>query len=310
MNKETISLSMRENDSPQNKSGNFHGEEPVDTSIEGLIKRLQQHRNESGSKTVLDELRETYEEHGASEELDAKVKHAVFLSLEGNPEFDENVRKLRGKLASPAEKDAIREQQRELFNQAKDTILETAGIPTGEGVSVIERGKKMVQDRLNSSIEDINSTEDVLKQLGILEQREGEDEPRFVYPEGLFPKEVDKKWLLYLASVRRHLDVARDVKGGLKSRYEAEDADASRRIAHNAVTRDVNEILGFESLPDNEWNFEKTRNLLAKMRDERYPTVETSEKDVTGEAISRSLGVSALKALNMKITEINKYHNK
>lgn len=256
-----------------------------------------------GTKTVLDELRYIHHEEGASERFNDLLNEIAYKALEEHGEFTANIRELKSG-ASQQRRLEIRDRQRALLAEARMVAMEAADISTEAGLSAIELGKKMVRERLEASSDEINSPNDVLKALGVLQQDENDERPRFVYPEGLFPQEVDKKWQRYLGTVRRHIQVSRDLASGVVSRHEVVDADSMRRIAHNSVTRDVHTILGFDTLPEETWDFEKTRNLLAKMRDERYPNIATAEEDVTATAMSKSLGVMALGVLSGRLSQM------
>ncbi len=263
------------------------------------------------SITVVEEIRKRYYDGGETDSFRDFINDVVYKALEQNEEFRDNVRKLRGRRLSPEETTRVQSKQQALFNYVKVALMETAGIPTEAALSDIELGKKMVQDRLNSSDIDIKSVNDVLRVLGVIHQDENDEKPKFVYPEGLFPNSIDDKWKRYLGAVVNHMRTARDFESGLNymTKHDVMRADSTRKIAHDSVAKSMDAILGLDKLPESEWDFDKTRRLVDKMREERYPSIDTNEEMSTANAISKALGVEAFAALSIlsdSISEIKK----
>ena len=272
----------------------------------------EQHEN---NRTVLDRLVELHDsdQDNNKKMFSALLDKVAFDILEKSgsyPDFNENIKKLknRGNLKTE-EESAIRNNQREMNRDVRSRIMELAGIPTEAGMTTIELGKKIVKEKLETSKNEINKPEDVLFALGILRVETNDDQPKFVYPANLFPRATDDKWGHYLDSVKRHLKTVGDFQSGLTEKISVETADTARRVAHDIITRDVHAILGFENLPSDKWDFSKTRNLVAKMRDERYPTVATSEKAVVSIAATEGLGVYALKIMSQKLADLDDTQN-
>jgi len=273
------------------------------TGVEAFKARMYAHAKENGQLTQIDELRHIFET-GNQDELDTHIDDLVYEALSTDEEFLANIQTLKeGRQTStgPKDEDAIRVRQNEIFNEYKKTIVSIAGLPDGLGLDEYEVAKDRVQNLIKDTVQS-GSPQNVLKALGILKVNE-EGSEIFAYPNGLFPAETNKKWDLYLASVREHLRKERGVVAGTLPKEELETTDRMRRLAHNSVTTDVNSILGLDKLPESEWSYEKTRNLVAKMRDERYPTVETAEKARTTDQVLRAanaLGVLGTKISGMK----------
>jgi hypothetical protein len=257
----------------------------------------------TGQLTHIDELRHVYEK-GDQDELETHIDDIVYEVLMTDEEFVTNISILKeGHQTSFGQKneEEIRTRQNEIFNEYKKAIVSIANLPDAVGEDELKVAKERVLNIINDTVE-YHNEENVLKELGILKvDKDGKE--IFTYPEKLFPGETNKKWEVYLASVREHLRKERGVIAGTLPKEELENSDMMRRLAHNSVTNDVNAILGFDKLPDSEWSYEKTRNLVAKMRDERYPTVETAEKARTTQEVLRAanaLGVLSTKIATMK----------
>lgn len=262
--------------------------------------------------TKQDELKQLYEDSkkdaGKLELFTDLLDDIAYKALEKNDTFTQNITAMRK--ASPDEQIRIRDDQRAMFNDVKTMILREAGIRDFEDERDLEVAKAKIREKIqplldNSSVSEAN----ILEALEVLVVDESGDKI-FHYPDGLFPKATTEKWNNYLAAVRQHLRTKRNVDTGVGDRKDEEQDDAMRRIAHNAVSEDINELLGLSGLPDAEWDFEKTRKLVAKMRDERYPTIETAEREVTEKAILDGIFgkqvVSVLEGLNERVHTLNK----
>lgn len=261
-------------------------------------------------RTNLDELRELADNDAAGERFEVFLDDLTYEALTENEEFNSNRRLMTsGKLSSQAQLE-LREKQRALFSRYRQGIIEEAGLPTETALTEAEKSRQKIQALLNEAVEahDVSKPLEVLEALGII-SHDKEGQEIFTYPQDLFPKSTDNKWDVYLESVRNHLRTERDVHGGTVDKSELQDADTIRRAAHNAVTRDVHEILGLDRLEGSNWDFDKTRNLLAKMRDTRFPTVETGEKFVTEDAVLEGvIGLQALKTLRAKLSDLHDHH--
>lgn len=278
-----------------------HGE--LNDDALGFIERAQ--ALFADQKTAMHELTEIYTAEGSSEHFETFLDDLTYEALSANEEFVKNAEGMKN--ASPKEQERIRIEQRRLFDLYRQAIVEEAGLPTEASLDEIETAKTKIKARIEAAFDTGDEKPvDILKALGIIES-DSEGVERFVYPEGLFPKSVDNKWETYLETVRNHLRTERAVRMGTRDKSELGEADLVRREAHNAVSRNVDAILGFSEMPDSEWDFEKTRNMLAKMRDQKYPTVETAEKAVTERALLNAvIGYHAVKALTGRLSDMHR----
>lgn len=260
------------------------------------------------NQTSLNELESLYRSDPESEDFDNLLEDIAYSALLQNEEFNNNIKLIRSGNVSESDAAKISKRQKEMLSEHKQFVLEQAGIPTEAGLTDLEIGKKTVANILSSEQEkgNLKDSSDALRVLGILKFDEDEGQDRFEYPVNLFPESIDQKWDAYVGSVIKHLRTVRDLESHLGNQYKVDDADSSRRIAHNAIARDLHSMLGFDNLTDEQWGFDKTRKLVAKMRDHRFPTVETAESRVTAEALSGAwskmgiLGALATRSADIK----------
>lgn len=254
------------------------------------------------NKSVVDELIRLSGIPDEKEHFETLLEDVAFEALKEHEEFTHNAMKMRSGGLSKEQQLTVRDRQRELLSLCKVSILSEAGIDTDAAKTDFDLAKahvKEIVDSITSSSEGFEAV-DILSEMGIIAKDEnGED--IFQYPPSLFPQSTDKKWGTYLESVRAHLRTERAVHAGTLGKEALGEADRLRRYAHNAVSRDVHEILGFS------WDFEDTRNLVAKMRDSRFPTVETGEAFRTGKAVAEgALGVAALNVMLTNLADLHK----
>ena len=277
-----------------------------DDSPEAFAERIRQLYGIE--KTSLDELVElaTTEPHG--ERFEVFLDDLTYEALTANPDFEANKAAMTSGKLTVQEQVEIRDRQRGLFSQYREAIVQEAGLPTEAGVTEAEKSKQRIEAILEQALEtyDPNKPADVLEALGIITHDKDGNEI-FTYPTGLFPSSTDNKWLTYIENVKNHLRVDRAVRHGTLDKSEVKDADSVRVMAHNAITRDIHDLLGLYKLPDSKWDFEKTRRLVAKMRDSRFPTVQTGEKLITSESVIEGvIGTHALKALRIRLSDMHK----
>ena len=154
-------------------------------------------------------------------------------------------------------------------SKIKQIIVSEAGLPDEARFSQIENAKKNIANKINEAL-DGRSLTDPTEALDILGIKTTEDDKTtYHFPYDLMPESVVDKWETYIATVCKHLQLAEDVirTGDRKS---VEDADRARTFAHNSVTNDVHVILGLEGIDG--WDRLKTRELLAKIRDNELPS--------------------------------------
>jgi hypothetical protein len=289
-----MNSSQINNDHHPTQGGGF------DSFRERLEKKL------APSKTALDELRDLHAT-GTREAFDVFVDDLVYEALGSNDEFMNNVQTINRLRRLPGdhteEESAIKDRQNELFNQYRADIIDLAGLPTEAGQDEYVVAKAVIQEKISEIVAKNGSSSDLLQELGIISLDE-EGEEIFTYPRGLFPHATDKKWDLYLERVKDHLRKERGTNVGTIDRSEYAIADQMRKLAHDSVTNDVHSLLQLNKLPDESWGFAQTRRMMAKMRDSRYPTVETAEKDKT---TSRVLEASqVLGVLGTRLSDLNK----
>ena len=254
------------------------------------------------NETVSDRLHELYTRgEEKKDEYDTFVDDIVFEMLASNQEFMDNANAIR--TASPEKQIEIKKRQNELFNLYRSELISYAGLPEEAGLNALGQARAKVAEKVRKLLEDGAKQDEILNALDIITVDEDGKE-HFHYPQGLFPATTDKKWETYLDSVRNHIRVSRAVTAGTLDQKEGEYADEMRRFAHNAVAQEVDTILGLSELPESKWKFADTRELLAKMRDRRFPTVETSEKGRTTREILEGLDV--IKALHTRIADLHK----
>lgn len=273
---------------------------------DSFIERIRQLY--ANQKTALDELTDLYnlaqdnpEEY--KDQFEEFLDDLVYNSLVDDEEFMKNAKRMRSGRASKDEQLEIKDRQNSIFNTRKAIVVEVANLPTEAGLDDIQKSKMKVADLISEYEGSHNGELDVLLALGILTKDEAGREV-FTYPTGLFPATTDKKWEIYLESVRNHIRKSRGVELGILDKVEVEDADTIRRTAHNAISRDVDMILGLSELPDNRWNLERTRALVAKMRDLRFPTVETAERDRTAQDVHDAMVVTGI--LTSRLSDLSK----
>lgn len=144
------------------------------------------------------------------------------------------------------------------------------------------------------------SDEEIMKHLGFLVPDTKEPgQYKFAFPAELFPPHIKEKWATYLRAVREHTTAGANFSNRAISNDSAmvEQLDAVRRYAHNTLASSVQEFLRLE-----DWDFERCRNFIAKMIEQRFPTVQTDESYVTSEAVLRHLRM--VKSLGMVVKEV------
>ncbi len=230
------------------------------------------------STSILQSLKDTYEQ-GDSEAFEMFFEDiaADFLS-NNSPEFTKNIQNMR-RTANPEAQQRIKDRQLILFKEAKEFIADLAALPAHATLTEIEAAKARIHHRLITSLQRDPKNFDPLSALGILTTDDKGTE-HFTYPRGVFPAATDAKWYRYLDAVAQHIKAANALSRGTSSQSDVEHADRDRRVAHNSIARDVKDLL---SLPGDD--IEESRRLVVKMRENRFPNVDTSEKARTNEAL-------------------------
>ncbi|MBC7868705.1 hypothetical protein H7X69_00810 [Candidatus Saccharibacteria bacterium] len=165
----------------------------------------------------------------------------------------------------------------------KQIIVSELGLPDESRFSQIEKAQLDVATLLAESSHDRQALQPVeaLEILGIIET-EGNEKYVYHFPYNLMPEQVSEKWNIYLAAVCRHIQLANAViNTGDKDAVVR--ADATRKYAHDSITNDVHIILGLEKLGG--WDWTKTRQLLASIREHELPTIEAATNEHAQELI-------------------------
>lgn len=282
-----------------------HDEDDFEETPEAMMERM---RALYGiERTNLDELQTLAADETERERLDVFLDDLTYAALENHEEFRANRKLMSSRGISKDAQMEIRDKQRSIFEQYRNGIIEAAGLPSETAISDVERSKQNISGIVAEAIGEPGSDNavKVLEALGIITY-DGENREIFTYPRNLFPKTTDNKWDAYLESVKQHLRIERAVHNGTVDKTELGEADTVRRVAHNSVAREVDALLGLDQLPDSTWDFENTRNLLAKMRDSRFPTVRTAEKFTTEEAVLEGvIGLQALRTLRGRLSDMH-----
>lgn len=202
-----------------------------------------------------------------------------------SPEYAENIRIVHSNILAPEVRYAASTRQNILFGITKRAILQSAGISLERGISEDERYRDNIRQQLAVAQERDGNNFNPLRELGMLIQdQNGQDYFRF--PRDTMPKGTVSKWQTYIDAVRAHVDAenkARDGRGGPAALHEA---DIHRKIAHDSLTRD---LMGLLEVSD----FDEMRKTVAKMRDSRFPNVDTDEAARLNRKIADGIGGAA-----------------
>lgn len=302
---------------------NSHESNPITTAqvpdeFKGLISTLRESYN--NSHNTMHELYELYLS-GDPEKLTERLENIAYAVLESCPIFVENRDKLKNPKAHKIDDDEARKisaQQRIYVSDTIELIALEAGIPLETVQDDITRSRENVKQILESAIEEgkITEPEDALRVLGII-VTDKDDNDVFVWPDDLFPESVNKLWYYYLELVVEHTEEDELLKRGSGNKMVVKDLDYSRRSAHTRAAKAVASILEIDTTKQG-WSLEETRNLLAKMRDHKFPNVDTSESKRTAEEIldghslalgnptqDRKLAIATMRELARRPTDTN-----
>lgn len=204
---------------------------------------------------------------------------------------DANIKTIRNRRASPEAQQAAKNAQLQLLTDSRSQLLQIAGLDPELGKTDAEKTNDVILRLLADAHEQYGENFSPLAALGILTHNKRGEEV-FSYPRGLFPESVDAAWNRYIKAVNSHLKASRDVQVGLADQSDLIEADRARRTAHNSIASSIQKILGLSGAA---WDFEESRKLVAKMRENKLPNIKTGEKDRTGHALEK--GLSVVKAM-------------
>lgn len=226
--------------------------------------------------------------------LDDTAYDLVFENDDLREDFTSNLNILRGHANEHLKKQAA-EKNRILFSRAKELVLEHVGIKDLI-VDEIEHAKLKIHSIISQDRNEHGADADALIALGILSVG-ADGSQRFTYPRNLMPGSTNEKWHQYLKSVKDHVASAEEHE----SQGTIMALDKARRYAHNALARDIQSLLGFS---DSDEGFDEARKLVAKMRDNRFPTAETGERARVEAKVQKGMGGSVLAILRRHADEL------
>lgn len=216
--------------------------------------------------------------------LDSAAYDFIFENPQFKDEHQANLSVIRSRIAAGSDRKQAAERNRDLFNRVKQIIIDHAGVE-GFVIDEIEHARAQIEKIIAEDKKQNGDTSNALTALGIL-TKDSEGNEVFTYPRRLFPDSTQDKWHTYLSAVKSHIAASDNLKiGGSQSAVVS--TDHSRRIAHDSVSRDIQRLLGFE---DTEDGFAEARSLAAKMRENRFPTIETAEKNRIENRVQVGLG--------------------
>lgn len=234
-------------------------------------------------------LKELYESNDDkfSGVLDDIAYDLIFENEDLKSNFTANLATMRSH-ASELDKKHAAENNRAIYARAKQLVLHRAGIKDII-VDEIEHAKIEINRIISEDRKKHGSNADALTALGILKQ-DSEGKDRFSYPRNLMPDSTNNKWHKYIKAVKDHVAAAdnRENHGILMA------FDRARRYAHNSVSKDIQSLLSFS---DDDEGFEEARKLVAKMRENRFPTMETGERSRVESKVQKGMGGSVLAIL-------------
>jgi hypothetical protein len=175
-------------------------------------------------------------------------------------------------------------EQQQLLTSVKMQVVSGLGLEgySDDDIDLVECRKK-IQSIISGCGED-SLPEDTLKALGLLEADSDTGKMTFVFPEDIMTRVAVQKWQTYIDAVNHHIAMNNQMGQGTVTQNDIINADRDRRTAHNGVSQEVMKVFsmveGFTK-----WDFEETRNMIAKMRERRLPNKATGEAARTAEVI-------------------------
>ncbi len=215
------------------------------------------------------------------------VQETAFGIMDGLPDSQEisaALQQARKDRNSKKEKELV-QAQKGIYSNVVEELALIAGIETDEGR--VERENTEYRTKLGELFDDSSlvndSSDELLTKMGMLEQDPKTGGLRFTFPEKVFPPHVQDKWDHYTDIVARHVSaILERSQGGAGSKDPIfiTQLDVIRTHAHNNLSMAIKNFLMLDG-----WDLEKCRNLVIKMRDKKFPTIETAEKHVTARSV-------------------------
>ncbi len=212
------------------------------------------------------------------------VELYAMSAMERLPEASDNAREIQQIRERGQDDSEAVEKQKNLFETIKSEIALISGVELEESRVTRENAqyRTKAQEIFGAAATDDPRT--LLVKTGFLKE-EPDQQPTFQFPSTLFPPHISEKWERYLGIVKRHVTAISRRQMGLEDDVIGiTQLDKLRSGAHNTISLAIKDFLDLQ-----DWDLEKSRRLVIKMRDSAIPNIETAEEDVTASAIGRFL---------------------
>lgn len=207
-------------------------------------------------------------------DTDTKANETIKLIQEARANGDEETIKTLTK----SQKDRYLDLRRDIANSLGVEIEDTAKEDETYRASLLDKVAHL----------DDATEEEIMRTLGFLKTDPETGKEKFSFPENVFPPHIVSKWKNYEQTIKDHVAASMRFNRAIDDNSdEIVQLDALRRYAHNNLAKSVQEFLLIE-----DWDFERVRKFITKLVEQRFPTVETMESQVTSEAV-----VSRLRAI-------------
>jgi len=198
--------------------------------------------------------RDTFEE---------EVDDAVEEYLNEDEDFQEFFARFR-KARQSGSGDSFVPEMRERRSKARELIIASLNLPENSQILGVEEATKNIENILKDIPKEPENIDVALNTLGI--KTPLEDEPgqfEYSFPYDLLPEKINDKWKEYLNTVLIHVETAKNATPDTKE--DVVVADRTRKIAHNAITKNVHEILQLDQFG---FGMDDTRHLLSRVRND------------------------------------------
>lgn len=179
--------------------------------------------------------------------------------------------------------------QRERYTQLRRNLAAELGVE----IEDTEQQNEDYRAELLKRVEGLSGAteEQIMRKLGFLVPDTETGKEKFNFPADIFPPHIVDKWKNYEQTIQSHVAASMRFNRALDDNSdEIVQLDALRRYAHNKLATSVQEFLKLE-----DWDFKRVRIFIAKLVEQRFPTVETKESEVTSKDVVERL--RAIKAL-------------
>lgn len=220
-----------------------------------------------------------YYSAGETDKFNATVDSLTDTIAERNPEFQDNIAELKQLRSHPnpdSDKIAtIIARQNNLYGDIRALIIHECDLPDEARLSENEKARENIRVQLSEHFSNQSYTSSAaLEALGMTTFDEKTQETLLTFPVAIVPQKTTDLWESYLAAVTVHVKAAEDLVQKRGDQRIVEEADRTRTYAHNAITKDLYNILDLQ--PSDQWTLQDMRNFLAKLRDQVMPTREAA----------------------------------